>query len=310
MSKPWKPMLAANANLEKMQFPIYSSKKLEGVRGEFQPTCLTTRPMKPFNNKFLAIHFKEVLEYCKEYGVTLEGEFYKHGLDFSTISSICRRANHPDTADLEFHVFDIYIDDFPNMTFKERTHQMEIAIAGIGMDFVKLCPQEIHNNQAEVVKYYEDALEQGYEGWVGKHPDSAYKKGRSTVNEGHFIRLKPEDTFDGSVLDIIEMQENLCESEVNELGYLSKKQDKDMKAGRGLAAVALVQCKEFTKPVRVSLSRGIKDYEDTKKSPSRESIFNNKDQYIGKHIRFVGFTISGMELPRSPRFDDWRTDLD
>ncbi|MCP4100331.1 MAG: hypothetical protein GY804_12880 [Alphaproteobacteria bacterium] len=306
----WKPMLATNAKLDKMKFPIYSSLKLEGVRGEFTPMGLFTRPMKRFNNKLLESKFSKILKYCAEHGVTLEGEFYRHGVDFSTLSSICRRANHPDTDTLNFYVFDIYFDGAKSCEFEERLPHAHSAVEVINDPSVFLCKQYLHKTVDEVLKFYDEALEDGYEGWVGKDPKGTYKAGRSTVNEGKYVRLKPEETFDGVVIEIVERFENLCESETNELGYMSKKQDKDMKASTGLAAVAIVDSKAFSKPVRVSLSRGILDYQDTKKSPSRASIFANKADYIGKNIRFVGFTISGMDLPRSPRFDDWRTDLD
>lgn len=306
----FKPMLATNAKFEKMSFPIMSSKKLEGVRGEFTPNGLFTRPMKRFNNILLEKKFQKLSEYCIAKGVHIEGEFYKHGLPFSEISSRCRRGGHTGVAELEFHVFDIYVEEMDSMNFETRVGLYNTVIADLDIEDVIPTEQVMHYSKEAVVEFYEDALDNEYEGWVGKCPTSPYKKGRSTVNEGYFIRLKPEDTFDGVVLDIIEMEENLCESTTNELGYASKKQDKDMKAGKGLAAVAVVQCDQFPKPVRVSLSRGIKDYEDTKKSASRATIWDNKDDYIGKNIRFVGFIIKGMDLPRSPRFDDWRTDLD
>lgn len=137
-----------------------------------------------------------------------------------------------------------------------------------------------------------------------------YKNGRSTAREQLFVRMKPENTYDGVVIEIVERMENLCKSERNELGNLSKKQDKDMKAPTGLAAVAIVSCPDFNKHIRVTLSRGIKDYEPTKKSISRAGIWENRDKFIGKHIKFVGLPVPGMELPRAPRFDEWRTDLD
>ena len=305
----WKPMLATNAIIDKIKFPIYSSLKLEGVRGEFTPAGLFTRPLKRFNNKYLEKKFEKLIDFCNKMDVVIEGEFYKHGMDFSSISSICRRAGHPEFTQLEFHIFDMYSPSDDLHSFETRYENLK-KLNGILGDDVIIIDQVLHNSKEEVIEFYENALSDGYEGWVGKKPNSAYKKGRSTVNEGIYLRLKPEDTFDGVVIEIIERLENLCESEENELGLMSKRQDKDMKASTGLAAVALVDCKLFNKPVRVSLTRGILDYTDTKKSPSRASIFRNKASFIGRNIRFVGFTIKGMDLPRSPRFDDWRTDLD
>ena len=286
------------------------SVKLEGVRGEFTPDGLFTRPLKRFNNKLLAVKFQEVIEYCKEYEIIIEGEFYKHGMPFNEISSICRRSGHLGVDDLEFHIFDAYVEEMPSVRFSLRIDLIERAVRGIGMDFVKMIPQALQETKEEVIAAYENALEEGYEGWVLKDPDAPYKLGRSTVSEGIYLRLKPEDTFEGRVIEIVERFENLCDSEVNELGRLKKRQDKDMKASTGLAAVAIVESEGFNKPIRVSLSRGILDYQDTNKSPSRASIFANRADYIGRYIRFVGFTIKGMDLPRSPRFDDWRTDLD
>lgn len=306
----WKPMLATNCKIDKLVLPIYSSVKLEGVRGEFTPDGLFTRPLKRFNNMLLGYKFIKVTQHCRQHGLILEGEFYKHGMVFSDISSICRRAEHAGVEDLEFHVFDVYIESMPTASFETRIKVYEQAVRDIGMPEVIAVEQYLQETKDEVISFYDDCIEGNYEGWCGKHPRSAYKKGRSTVNEGHYLRLKPEDTFDGVVIEIVERLENLCESEVNELGLMSKKQDKDQKASTGLAAVAIVKSKGFNKPIRVSLSRGILDYQDTKKSPSRASIFANRASFIGRNIRFVGFTIKGMDLPRSPRFDDWRTDLD
>lgn len=305
----WKPMLATNANLDKMQFPIMSSKKLEGVRGEFTHNGLFTRPLKRFNNKLLALKFHKIIECCKSNHIVIEGEFYKHGIPFNEISSMCRKADDQRIENLEFHIFDMYSEIMSDARFSLRVDFIKMIKEQLGSDVV-IVDQHLHKSKEEVIKFYEDCLEDGYEGWVGKDPDSAYKLGRSTVNEGYYIRLKPEDTFDGVVIDIVERLENLCPSEENELGLMSKKQDKDMKASTGLAAVAIVKSKAFNKPIRVSLSRGILDYTDTNKSPSRASLWANRGDYIGKNIRFVGFTIKGMDLPRSPRFDDWRTDLD
>tara|TARA_R110000744_G_C19371578_1_gene562708 strand:- start:10212 stop:11144 length:933 start_codon:yes stop_codon:yes gene_type:complete len=307
----WKPMLATNANLDKLVLPKLGSVKLEGVRGEFTPNGLFTRPLKRFNNgMLLSEKFIELILYCSENDIIVEGEFYKHGMPFNEISSICRRKGHQGVDKLEFHIFDIYISGMQTTRFDKRCVLMENIMKSISSKSIKLIPQIFHETKEEIVEHYERALTQGYEGWVLKDPDGVYKKGRSTVLEGTYLRLKPEDTFDGKVIEIIERFENLCDSEVNELGQLKKRQDKDMKASTGLAAVALVECKGFNKPIRVSLSRGILDYTDTKKSPSRASIFRNRASFIGRNIRFVGFTIKGMDLPRSPRFDDWRTDLD
>ena len=296
-------MLATNIKPEQMKLPLLGSLKLEGVRAEFTPTGLYTRPMKRFGNPLLSVKFKKILDYCEEHNVIIEGEFYVHGMTFNEISSITRRSCHADTDVMEFHAFDMYFYDNKTLSFADRAEILNLAIKRFEEpDSIKAIKQVLHYEKDDIEAAYAYALDGGYEGYVLKSPFGSYKTGRSTVNEQLFVRMKAENTYDGIVTDIVERMTNLCESEENELGYMSKKQDKDMKEGTGMAAVAIVESKELDKPIRVTLSRGLSDAD-------RAEIWLNRDNYIGKNIRFVGIPVKGM-LPRSPRFDVWRTDLD
>jgi hypothetical protein len=305
----FKPMLAVNAIMSKFNKPMLGSKKMEGVRAEFTPEGLKTRPMKNFNNKWLAVKFNRVLNFCKENNVVIEGEFYIHGVEFNIISSICRRAEHEDTDSIELHLFDAYNPLHPSANFQSRVNFLIDNIKELGQSVYVV--QQVYIATAEQAKeQYMIALEEGYEGYVLKDPNLGYKTGRSTVLEGYFLRMKEEDTYDGKVVRIEERMENLVESERNELGMMAKTQDKDMKAPTGLAAVAVTLCDQFPgQEIRVTLSRKIKDYEDKPDIPSRESLWRNREDYPGRNIRFVGIPVKGM-LPRAPRFDAWRTDLD
>ena len=300
----FKPMLAVNTKQDKVKYPVLVSNKLEGVRAEFTPSGLLARSMKPFGNQIgLSQIFDTLEQYCIIEDIYIEGEFYIHGMEFNEISSICRRSMHEDTDSIEFHIFDVFTGD--NKEFSDRYTDSLSIIANLrmlGQKNIHLINQEFMFNWDSVFAKYCSALELGYEGVVLKDPYGRYKFGRSTLNEGLFTRLKPEGQWDGKIIEIVEMMENLVESIPNELGYLSKIQDKDMKEGKGMAAVAVVECQDFDEPIRVTLSRGLTDAD-------RAEIWLNRESYIGRHIRWVGIPVKGM-LPRSPRFDVWRTDLD
>lgn len=298
----WKPMLATNIKPNQINLPAMGSVKLEGVRGCFTPEGLRTRPMKKFGNPWLEMRFQKLIDLCEENNLVVEGEFYKHGIPFNQISSITRKRHHEDTDELDFHIFDVYDHNIPNMKFEDRYKIAQNVCFILGNPRYQVIEQIMHESVEEIEACYADAIENDYEGWCLKDPAGMYKAGRSTVTEQLFVRMKAENTYDGVVLDIVERLENLCESETNELGYQSKRQDKDMKAETGMAAVAITKCAEFDKEIRVTLSRGLTDAD-------RAEIWDNKENYIGKHIRFVGIPVRGM-LPRAPRFDDWRTDLD
>lgn len=297
----YKPMLAVTTTVETAPLPMLGSIKLEGVRGEFTPGDLKTRPMKKFGNRLLYEKFGNLIEFCKENKIHVIGEFYKHGLEFNQISSMCR-ANGKNIDNLELHIFDVFDPKWPNLSFKYRENMYNEIVTDVNNPFIFPVKHELFYDQDELRRQYERAVLDGYEGFVLRHPEEPYKFGRSTKNEAKFLRMKPEETYDGVVLEIVERMENLCESELNELGYLSKRQDKDLKANTGMAAVAITKCEEFNEPIRVTLSRGLTDVDRTR-------IWNARDSYIGKHIRFIGIPVKGM-LPRAPRFDAWRTDLD
>jgi hypothetical protein len=298
----FKPMLAKNIAIKDIQLPVFVSTKLEGVRGEFTPDGLKTRPMKKFNNRNLELFFGEVSNYVRKYNIYIEGEFYKHGLEFNEISSICRRAEHPDTDTLEFHIFDIYMPEFANASFAIRLEMMQTLVEQINHKSVKVCYQSLIYEFDTIQNMYEIAIDSNYEGLCFKSPRESYKHGRSTLDQ-QFTRIKQDNTYDGVVLDIVERMENLVESKPNELGMMSKTQDKDLKAPTGLAAVAVTSCEDFPEPVRVVLSKNLSDND-------REEIWANREDYIGKNLRFYGIPVLGMNQPRCPRFDTWRTDLD
>lgn len=308
----YNPMLASNVKPEDVQIGSMLSIKLEGVRGQCYPNGLLTRQLKPFPTRQLYELMEPVEKFCSHYGICLEGEFYVHGWPFDRIQSATRAEDNPDALLLEFHVFDCYVDEKPDATFKERYRFYLWAVAllhkELGCDFVKAVEQFEVTSSEQVITTYEQALENGYEGIVVKG-DAPYKFGRSTLKQGFFLRSKPDDPYDGVIIDIVERQNNLLDSEVNELGYQYKRQDKDAKAGAGIAQTAVVYCPALGTTCRVSLTKGLQDYQDTANGPSRQRFWEERDTFIGQVMKFTGIPVKGQK-PRSPRFHSLRYDLE
>jgi len=305
----FKPMLAVNSKPEDLKKPQLGSLKLEGVRGIFtHDEGLVGRSLKPVNNTLMyqRQEFADIEGYCAQKGITLEGEFYVHGWTFNRIDSCIRGEGNIDVNKLEFHVFDCYVPAMPDATFKERVSFYNHAVAelqAMGVQCIKSCPQTLMQGPDDIRNAYLWAIENGYEGFCLKAAELPYKLGRSTLKQEYFTRIKPEETYDAVVLQIIERQHNLCESTVNELGYLHKKQNKDMKAGAGMAQNALVYTPQLGKVHKVALTRGLTD-------PDRMRIWEDAGYYEGKCVQFVGVPIPGQDIPRSPRFDKWRLDIE
>ncbi|ANO57534.1 hypothetical protein [Vibrio phage vB_VhaS-tm] len=304
----FKPMLAVNSKPEDINVPSYGSIKLEGVRGEFTPEGLLSRQLKQYNNELIYeredVHIVEA--FCEEFNIVLEGEWYLHGWTFNRIDSSIRGNGNIDVKQLEFHVFDCFVYDRPDSTFEERVNFYYWAVQELnrrGATFVKRVDQVTVNDADCIRSGYAWAIDNGYEGFCIKAKQLTYKHGRSTLKQQYFTRLKPEKDYDCVVLAIIERQANLCESEINELGYLKKKQNKDMKASTGMAQTALVYTPELGNVHKVSLTRNLTD-------PDRLRIWEDAEFYPGKCMTFVGIPVPGQNIPRSPRFDKWRLDIE
>ncbi|QDP52345.1 MAG: putative DNA ligase [Prokaryotic dsDNA virus sp.] len=301
-------MLASNIKPEQVTEECYGSIKLEGVRGIVRPhDGLVTRNLKPFGNSLIyqTQLVQKLEEYCAGSGITLEGEFYVHGWTFNRIDSCLRGEGNIDVHSLQFHVFDCYIDHKPDLTFKDRVTEYTKAVRELkaeGCGQVEIVVQYLMMDEHDIRKAYCYAIENGYEGFCLKKADAPYKLGRSTTKQQIFVRIKPEETYDCVVLDILERQQNLCESEVNELGYLYKRQDKGQKAATGLAQSAVVYTPALGKVHKVSLTRGLTD-------PDRARIWEERERWIGTPMQFVAIPVPGQEVPRSPRFDKWRGDI-
>lgn len=309
MTTMFKPMLAVNSKPEDLKKPQLGSIKLEGVRGIFAPEDgLIGRSLKPLANSLLYDRedFQQIEKYCEANGIYLEGELYVHGWTFNRIDSCIRGEGNVDARKLEFHVFDCFVPGVPDATFTQRVAFYKFAVGelkNLGVNCVFACEQTLMQSADDIRQAYIWAIENGYEGFCLKAAELPYKHGRSTLKQEYFTRIKPEKTYDAVILNIIERQENLCESEVNELGYLKKRQDKDMKRGTGIAQSALVFTPQIGKVHKISLTRGLTD-------PDRMRIWEDAGFYEGKAVQFVGIPVPGQAVPRSPRFDKWRHDIE
>jgi len=157
----FEPMLAGKweDRKDKIQYPIYSQPKLDGIR------CIVTKDgMFSRNGKEIisAPHIRESLDklFKHEPHTILDGELYadKFANDFNAIVSLVKKTK-PTADDLkqsakniEYHVYDLPSVDG---TFKERC----IELDEIALDFpecVKQVETHIVKNEDEVIEWYED----------------------------------------------------------------------------------------------------------------------------------------------------------
>lgn len=164
--KFFEPMLAHEVSkYEKLLFtvPTYIQPKLDGLRAINQDNTLMSRNGKPY---LACPHL-----YQDE--VTLDGELYNHELhdDFNKIVSLCKKQK-PSDDELEEskQKVQFWTYDFPDHKgkFSERYEALKKYIKTLTTQakYIRLVPTYLVKNQAEVDKYHEQFLEQGFEGSI------------------------------------------------------------------------------------------------------------------------------------------------
>lgn len=290
--------------LSAIRYPIFASYKLDGIRGLVGLNRqLLSRSLKPIANKQLQEIMAPVVEYCHDRGLVLDGEFYSPSLTFQEITHYVMTQNLGDESlppDLKFYVFDCVN---PNKLEENFTYRQAIAYTKCNkfpamLQFVS--QRELHS-PIEVVNLFEEALQNGCEGLILKDMKGRYKCGRGTLKEGLIFKVKPWETFDAIIADVIQSTEvdEKAEKKINELGrsVTSKKKGDRVLIEKASAFQVFYNNNE----VKVTLA--MTDEE-------KIEVWQNRDKYIGKWIEYKGMMVGSKDVPRHPVMVRFRADKD
>lgn len=301
-NKKFKPMLAIDASksLETIRYPKSASYKLDGIRVIFHPELgIVSRSLKPIQNKQLREKYAPVLEYAKAMNRTFDGEFYAHNRTFQEITKavMTKNLDMPDlTADIKFYCFEThYLGDL-----KEQFLQKKSIIDSISrFDDCEPVRQIVVNSAEDVKTIFMQALVDGYEGLILRDFESPYKFGRSTLKEEYMLKVKPYETFDARIVDVIQATEVNPEAEkkINELGrsVTSRKKDDRIPVEKACA----FQVEYEGHPVKVSLAMT---------DEQKKRVWQNREDYIGLMIEYKGMQVGAKDVPRHPVFVRFRED--
>jgi len=294
MEVKFKPMLAVNADRDKIKYPCFCSNKLDGIRCIFKDGEMLARSLKPITSETLQKRFQWIKDLTVELDIIVDGELYCHGMEFRDISRYVRKTDIEVPEDIKFHCFDIVLSENYGEIFTDRIRRLGDGEWGDSMVGVK---QLRINNEKELDEEFERALEDGYEGLILRSRNSPYKCGRSSANEGYLLKIKPFLSFDAKVIDVVERMENLNESKKNELGRSFKRNTKEDKRGTGIAAVFTVMYEGVEGGVTLTGDEAF-----------RREIWENKENYIGKMIEYKAMIVGMKDFPRHPNFMRFRED--
>ena len=131
--------------------------------------------------------------------VTLDGELYLHGEPLQTIASWAKR-RQANTAKLEYHVYDIIVHDDLDMTFEDR-HNYLLEFEGYNVVHVDT---KFYRREKQIIDYWKEFREQGYEGGILRLANSKYTIGGRSK---HLIKIKSRMDEEFECMDVIPSRE-------------------------------------------------------------------------------------------------------
>ncbi|CAK0745636.1 DNA ligase, phage-associated [Gammaproteobacteria bacterium] len=285
-----KPLLAAKVSTDDLQhldYPVLVSPKLDGIRCLIVGGMAVTRSLKPIPNDYI----RNTLSTPDLNG--LDGEILVRGKSFSDISSgVMSKSGEPD---FEYWVFDDH--SVPTLPFRQR---LVVVRERICHPFVLAVSHEIVSSGAELLIVEDRFVSDGYEGIMIRSPDGIYKYGRSTKAEGILLKLKRLEDSEAMVVGFVEQLDNHNDAVKNALGYTERSSHKANKTESGTLGAIVVNHHEFGS---LEIGTGFD-------SATRKLILSNKEQHIGKQVKFR-YQPSGMkDKPRFPVFVGFRDECD
>lgn len=283
----FKPMLATDAVLDKLRFPLLASAKLDGVRAIVRDGIVYSRSNKLIPNFGVQALFRS----CEHFdGELIVGDPTSKSCYRDTVSVVM--SHDKPVGDVWFFVFDHIQTPLDN--YQRRASKLR------NKNHVILHPQILCHSLEDVLAYETECLIAGYEGLILRDPTAPYKNGRSTVNEGYLLKLKRFEDAEATIVGFEERMKNGNEATTNELGRTQRSSHQAGKSGRGdLGALVLQRADGTTFNCGTGFDDGL-----------RQTIWDRRSEYLGQLVKYKHFTIGAKDLPRHPVFLGFRDSRD
>ena len=285
MSGIFKPMLACEADLTKLKFPLLASPKLDGIRAIVRDGVVYSRSNKPIPNKFAHDQFSAFESFD---GELIVGDPTAHDVYRQTTSHVM---SHDKVG------FPVRLFAFDHVENIHAPYNQRLFTLGTRHpNKVVLHKQYDVESLDHLLRIEDVALNDGYEGLILRDPDAPYKMGRSTMKEGYLLKLKRFVDAEAEVIGFEERMANNNAATVSELGRTKRSSHKAGKEGRG--DLGALVCRTDAGVV-FNIGTGFSDDE-------RGAVWTDRDQFLGRLAKYKYFPVGVKEAPRHPVFLGWR----
>lgn len=295
-----KPMLAENADMDKIVFPVYASPKIDGIRALIKDGSVVSRTLKPLPNSFIYNYLSRDELDGLDGELVVGSETDKNCMQVTT-SGVMSRDGQPD---FTYWVFDFWA--LPDMPYNERYKMLRNAFdyeQSVIRSYhrVRLLPQTIINDQDQLREFEERMLEAGFEGVMIRGINSPYKYGRSTQRQGHLLKVKRFKDAEAYVIGVQELMHNENEATTDELGYVKRSTEAAGKVPGGV--LGALKCQDVKTGVQFDIGSGFT-------AEQRAELWSKREEIISTVVKYKYFDIGVKEAPRFPTFIGFRDGID
>jgi DNA ligase-1 len=291
----FKPMLACDHDPAKLQYPVYASPKIDGLRAAVVDGKLVSRSLKSFPNRYVSSILSSPLW---------------EGFDGELVAGLPTAPNAMQEA-TSFFMSQDKVGPFTWYVFDKHDIEggYDIRLTALADRFptktlgtnIRLLEQTMINNEFELAAYESEQIALGYEGVILRKIDGRYKYGRSTVNEGLLLKVKRFTDGEARVLGFEEQMFNGNEATTNELGRTKRSSHKAGLVGKGALGALIVE--DLVSGVQFNVGTGLND-------GMREHIWANRDSHEGRIVKYKSFLVGVKTAPRHPVFLGFRDERD
>lgn len=309
-----KPMLAVDyEDVKNIQFPVYASPKLDGVRGLIDEGSELARVRSRALKLIPNVKVQDLLSLVPAGfdGELIAGDPTAKDAYRKTVSMVMSDDKPVDG--LAFHVFDIQADG----PYTKRLVQLQSYFYdhfGAHLTFV---PQTLVYNIADLLALEEEYLTLGYEGLILRTPNSPYKHGRSTLKDGYLLKMKRFADGEATILGVTELMHNDNDAKTNELGHTSRSHQKAGMRPSGTMGTLVV--KDNVTGINFEIGTGFDAIERKRFMPEVLTIIGETEgdkkpiyqtSLEGAMVKYRHFLVGAKDKPRHPSFQGFRAPFD
>lgn len=282
-------------DLNNLQYPVYITPKLDGIRVLFKNGVALSRTLKPIPNR-------SIQAWANKYHLELEGMDGELIVGNPTSPTVYRDTNsfvmsHDKVGEFYFYHFDWWDDTTSN--YLDRYYDVNIISDRLPDNYRKVISYHAHSKE-RLLEIEEHCLEKGYEGIVIRSPHGKYKYGRCTLKEANAFKLKRFEDAEAEIIGFEEEMHNGNDAETNELGRTKRSTARSGMVGKSTLGAFICRTPEG---IEFKIGSGF-DQQD------RVSYWENQSNLLGLYVKYKHFPIGVKDKPRHPIFLGFRDKMD